>query len=648
LTCSKSAYATVCNTIRNKPVIDSILNHDGGKLRHAIELDQARNQGLSYVLLSELLFGPYGNIRGGGKLKRIILHHEAELREIKDKLVLETEKDETSTSISVSLKFPRYIRVNNLKSYLEDVVHELHLLLGKHYSGSEKGTAPDIYLDPHVPDLIVLSPNCTLPWHELEMVQQGRVILQDKSSCFSALAMVHGHDGTRTESFLHGDYIDACAAPGNKTSHLASLVYARLKKNIPNSKKNTPCRIFALDRSSSRHAILKKRMMQLVPRMSSHDGTSTFIAKSDKQHNENFPVEICTMHQDFLQVDPHDKTFRNVRGILLDPSCSGSGIVNVPGRQADVLLDEKRATTPTSNRIQSLSNFQLVALKHAMSFPQVDRIVYSTCSVHRQENEDVVAMALKETNEVISDDYLKWKVVSPRILLHWERRGCHPHAYLTRTETDSMIRVNGLEGDETNGFFVCYLERVRLTVTNHHECSISSSSSNSSSNSECTNKVTVGIVQNDKHENHNLQDHENGFMPQYARSMETSLNQKNGTVICGVYHPGIFPMAPIQTTSSQLGSTKTVLDPATTSTPKPQSSPQTTSVATTNKTTTSTTKTKIKLNTANSPSLAEKEIEKKQKTLPRKVAKKLKWKRKQMERKLQRLQSSATPQPSAK
>ena len=35
-------------------------------------------------------------------------------------------------------------------------------------------------------------------------------------------------------------------------------------------------------------------------------------------------------------------------------------------------------------RLESLAKFQLSVLNHALSFPFVKRVVYSTCSVHQQ------------------------------------------------------------------------------------------------------------------------------------------------------------------------------------------------------------------------------------------------------------------------
>ena len=432
LTCSKATYATVCNTIQNKPNIDAILNHNGGDLRKGIEMDNARNKGLVYVLLYEFLFGPYGNIRGGGKLKRMIVKNEKLLKATKDKLI----KSGDSKNVRVVPTFPRYVRVNKLKATTEEVVKALHEALEKYGTGKD---LKDIYVDAHVPDLLVVPPKGSIPWHDLDIVKEGKIVLQDKSSCFSALAMTHGHHGN---SAPQGDFIDACAAPGNKTSHLAALVYDQKQ----GSSKSKRCKVFGFDRSSTRLTILKNRMQQLAPLVT--DPNDVAASKKSK-----FPVEICPTHQDFLNAEPSDKHFRNVKSILLDPSCSGSGIVNQPDRVADLDGDDNE------KRIESLSNFQLVALKHAMSFPNVDRIVYSTCSKHQMENEDVVAIALRETNDATEEDGKKWRLVSPKALTHWKRRGLK-HDDLTEEESKCLIRVNGLDGDDTNGFFVSYFERV--------------------------------------------------------------------------------------------------------------------------------------------------------------------------------------------
>lgn len=81
---------------------------------------------------------------------------------------------------------------------------------------------------------------------------------------------------------------------------------------------------------------------------------------------------IDTRLQDFLEVDPADPRYSKVTAILLDPSCSGSGIVSAPerlhdGSHAENDDDEGQGAA----RVKKLAAFQLSGLLKAMSFPQV-------------------------------------------------------------------------------------------------------------------------------------------------------------------------------------------------------------------------------------------------------------------------------------
>ena len=70
----------------------------------------------------------------------------------------------------------------------------------------------------------------------LPAVAKGRLIIQQKASCFSALALAPPKGA---------HVIDACAAPGSKTSHLAALL------------QNSGA-VYAFDRDSVRLEILRK------------------------------------------------------------------------------------------------------------------------------------------------------------------------------------------------------------------------------------------------------------------------------------------------------------------------------------------------------------------------------------------------------
>lgn len=100
-------------------------------------------------------------------------------------------------------------------------------------------------------------------------------------------------------------------------------------------------------------------------------------------------------NQDFLQTDPNDKTMSSVEYILVDPSCSGTGMVD----RRDHLIDGADNDDSNQARLANLATVQLRLLNHALSFPNVKRVVYSTCSIHAEENEQVVMKALAENAE---------------------------------------------------------------------------------------------------------------------------------------------------------------------------------------------------------------------------------------------------------
>jgi hypothetical protein len=65
--------------------------------------------------------------------------------------------------------------------------------------------------------------------------------------------------------------------------------------------------------------------------------------------------------------------------------------------------DQKITDTPNGvdARLEKLRAFQIAALKKAMSFPAVKHVVYSTCSIHEEENESVVTEVLLNNTENI-------------------------------------------------------------------------------------------------------------------------------------------------------------------------------------------------------------------------------------------------------
>ncbi|XP_073890779.1 28S rRNA (cytosine-C(5))-methyltransferase isoform X6 [Macaca fascicularis] len=195
--------------------------------------------------------------------------------------------------------------------------------------------------------------------------------------------------------------IDACAAPGNKTSHLAALLKNQGK-------------IFAFDLDAKRLASM-----------------ATLLARAG--------ISCCELaEEDFLAVSPSDPRYREVHYILLDPSCSGSGM---PSRQ----LEEPGAGTPSPARLHALAGFQQRALCHALTFPSLKRLVYSTCSLCQEENEDVVRDALQQNPGAFR--------LAPA-LPAWPHRGLS-----TFPGAKHCLRASP-ETTLSGGFFIAVIERV--------------------------------------------------------------------------------------------------------------------------------------------------------------------------------------------
>ncbi|KAK4106432.1 S-adenosyl-L-methionine-dependent methyltransferase [Parathielavia hyrcaniae] len=335
---------------------------------------------------------------------------------------------------------PRWIRVNTLKSTVDEqldttlkgfeMVRSVQEVMASGPTGKKV-----ICLDGHVPNLIAASPG--VDFTKTEAYMSGAIILQDKASCFPAYLL-----DPRPED---GDIIDACSAPGNKTTHLAGILHER--GFAPGQS------ILAFEKDKHRAKTLD-RMVK--------------TAGSDK-------VTVIHPGADFLQTDPSSPEFQRVGALLLDPSCSGSGIVgrddtpefHLPSsattpssssssKQPNHTKKRKRAPsssspspTPTPNptqtlpppiddsgnenhptspqtlhaRLTALASFQLSILLHALAFPAAHKVTYSTCSVHTVENEGVVVSALR------SDVARRggWRVLSReeqvRGLREWPVRG---------------------------------------------------------------------------------------------------------------------------------------------------------------------------------------------------------------------------------
>lgn len=322
---------------------------------------------------------------------------------------------------------PRWVRVNAVRTTLEKARRSVFADFTEVSSLKELSTTPrGIYLDEHIPGLVAIPPSIDLSKHAA--YHAGEIIFQDKASCFPAYLL----DPTPGDRHV----IDACAAPGNKTTHLAAILSSQAQGKLK-------AKVTACERNPARAQTLQK-MVKLA-------GAEKIIA--------------VKASQDFTKLDPRSAELADVGALLLDPSCSGSGIIgrddtailhlpslssSVPApsskkrkRKASATIEVPATSTPNDElseetpqaaelendeeklktRLNNLAGFQLKILLHAFAFPAATKITYSTCSIHAEENENVVVKAL--ASAVAKER--GWKVLRREDQVEgmkkWERRG---------------------------------------------------------------------------------------------------------------------------------------------------------------------------------------------------------------------------------
>jgi 16S rRNA (cytosine967-C5)-methyltransferase len=191
---------------------------------------------------------------------------------------------------------------------------------------------------PGNPDFVEFN---TLPTAALD---SGHCYIQDPSTAI-ACKLLDPKPGERI--------LDACAAPGGKTAYLAQLM-------------ENQGAIIACDRDRERLQILKDNVDRLgatIVRAVRHDWT------------RNHPPE------EILSIAPFDR-------VLLDAPCTNTGVMR---RRIDVRW---RLRPEDFSR---MSNEQLIISRAVLRLLKPGGIlVYSTCSLEREENEQVVRRLLSE------------------------------------------------------------------------------------------------------------------------------------------------------------------------------------------------------------------------------------------------------------
>ncbi len=233
---------------------------------------------------------------------------------------------------------------------------------------------------------------------ECEEYKQGKIYIQGLSSMIPALVLAPKSDDT---------ILDIAAAPGSKTTQIAALMHNEGK-------------IFANDISRERLFKLKAVLSQLG------------VTNTDTM---NIPGEKI------WQELPNyfDK-------VLVDAPCSMEGRFNT--------YDPKSYNHWSPKKVKELSHRQQYLLWSAVSTTKIGgTIVYSTCTISPEENEEVVNWVLnKSEGKVILEKIDMQGIPAIPGLTSWKKKGVDSSLGLT-------LRIAPQK--EYEGFYIAKLRRVR-------------------------------------------------------------------------------------------------------------------------------------------------------------------------------------------
>lgn len=175
---------------------------------------------------------------------------------------------------------------------------------------------------------------------ELDIYKNGKIYIQSLSSMLPAIIL---------DPKVGEDILDMTAAPGGKTTQIASIV-------------NNKANITACEMNNIRFERLKYNIEK--------QGARVFAMQKDSRKIE-----------DFFSFDK----------ILLDAPCSGSGTLSVYDNKIEKYFTEKL--------IEKSIKAQSSLLRKATKLIKAGKeLVYSTCSILDVENENIVNEILKDNN----------------------------------------------------------------------------------------------------------------------------------------------------------------------------------------------------------------------------------------------------------
>ncbi|KAK5864824.1 hypothetical protein PBY51_016035 [Eleginops maclovinus] len=271
------------------------------------------------------------------------------------------------TKLERASSLPLYAWVNTLESSLDEVQSVLKSAGFSQVKSIGQLQGETFCQDPHCGDILVFPVQLKAQLYTTKLLSNHKLIIQDKSCSLGPQAVC---------SLLpeEGDVLMLGCFSGLTVSHTASLV-AEKRKSIGSDQPTVYVCV------SGHTDAQREELQQAVTAMGCK--------------NVKLILEV------FQSLDNGDKRLQKVCVILLTPKCSMSAVSNpvefILQENADTeLLQDLSQGLIAPSRLEALVAQQRKDIDHALKFPRVLSVVYSTCSSYQEENEDVVSRALEQ------------------------------------------------------------------------------------------------------------------------------------------------------------------------------------------------------------------------------------------------------------
>nr|XP_046151274.1 putative methyltransferase NSUN7 isoform X2 [Oncorhynchus gorbuscha] len=295
-----------------------------------------------------------------------------------------------------------YAWVNTFKSSLEEVCGVLKRGGFSQVNSVGQMEGQSFCQDPHCVDVLVFPPQLKADLYRTKLLSDNKLIIQDKWCSIGPCVV-------RSLLLPDGDVLMAGSSSGLTMSHTASLV------THGNAHGNSQSKVFVC--VGDRPPAQREELQEVLANMACKN------------------VKLIPMS--FLSLDPCDLRLQRVRVILLTPQCSVSAVSNPvefilqENGDTDLLQDLSQGSI-AQTKLDTLVAQQKRDIIHALKFPKVQVVVYSTCSLYPEENEEVVRGALEQA---VPTEGPKLQAFSPT----WKRSSLHrkclpgqqPRAYWT-------------------------------------------------------------------------------------------------------------------------------------------------------------------------------------------------------------------------